>query len=269
MHKLSGLTIFSIATSKYLDYWVNLIDSYFSTNSTNPSVKWLLLTDRPNEIPERISSTLGENLIVRQIQHSEWPYPTLMRYQHILDSLQDISTSSFVYLDADMLITSKDFVSSIMTLLNDSPLVLVRHPGFYREAGIDRIHFYLLNPRYAIRDLVLSIRFGAIGTWETNRDSTAYVPRALRKAYVCGGIWFGKSDAIFNMCSQLSRATNHDLDKGIIAKYHDESHLNHFNAFSRVTLVPPALCFDPTYPQLKKLSPIVIAVDKKESRNDL
>jgi hypothetical protein len=268
MHKPSGLTIFSIATSKYLDYWVNLIDSYFSTDSVDPSAKWLLLTDRPNEIPERISSALGENLSVRPILHTEWPYPTLMRYQYILDSMQDISTDNFVYLDADMLIASADFISSIMSLLNDNPLVLVRHPGFYRQTGIDRLQFYALNPKYAIRDLNLSIRYGSIGTWETNKDSTAYVPRAFRKYYVCGGIWFGKSDAIFRLCSQLSKSINRDLDKGIIAKYHDESHLNHFNAFNRVKLMPPALCFEPTYPQLKKLSPIVIAVDKKVSQDD-
>lgn len=267
MRNPSGLTIFSIATSRYLDYWVNLIDSYFSTSSINANVRWLLLTDRPSEIPERILHILGENLKVRTIQHSEWPYPTLMRYQYILESMHDVSTDNFVYLDADMLIASAEFTTSILTQLRNNPLVLVRHPGFYRETGVGRIHFYALNPRFVIRDLILSIRYGALGTWETKKYSTAYVPRAHRKSYVCGGIWFGKSDAIFEMCSQLSKSITVDLDKDIIAKYHDESHLNYFNAFNQVALMPPAFCFDPTYPQLKRLSPVVIAVEKKVHRH--
>lgn len=265
MEKFSGLTLFSIATSNYLNYWSDLVDSCLANLDTAENIQWLLLTDRVDQIPPHIRLALGENLVVRRIEHSEWPYPTLLRYEYLLDSAEDITGSGVVYIDADMLVASRDFLPELFLLLKENDLVLVPHPGYYREGGFNRILFYLKHPRLILRDLHLEIKQGSLGTWETRRQSSAYVPRKLRKTYACGGIWFGKKEAIINLCGQLSQSINDDLKRGIIAKFHDESHLNHFAAYNLPTFATPAFCVDPTYPQLEKISPIVIAVDKKET----
>jgi hypothetical protein len=50
----------------------------------------------------------------------------------------------------------------------------------------------------------------------------------------------------------------------VTAKWHDESHLNKWAAQKSINTHSPELCFDETYPQLKKLTPSIIAVRKKE-----
>jgi hypothetical protein len=229
-------------------------------------VQWVLLTDRTGDVPLRIRHALGDDLVIVYIEHKEWPFPTLLRYQHILDASPKIKYSNFVYLDADMQIVSKNFVRVIIETLNENSLVLVRHPGYFREAGLMRTCFYFRNPKYLIRDCLIAARFGALGTWETNRKSKAYVTRRKRKTYVCGGIWFGKLDAVFEMCTQLRDSVDEDLRSDFIAKFHDESHLNYFNAHRELLRATPAFCFDPTYPQLAKVSPFVVAVDKSKVR---
>jgi hypothetical protein len=262
MNTPSGLTIFSVATDKYLSYWIDLVDSYFANENTECQVQWLLLTDDASSIPETTKQLLGSNLVVRDIKHSPWPFPTLLRYQYILDSLHTVNNSDFVYLDADMLIVSKEFISTVKEALGRSNLVMVRHPGFYRESGVELIKFYCKHPKFIVKDLILRLRQGSIGTWESNRESSAFVPRPLRNEYVCGGIWFGKKTAIEEMCILLSRSIENDLANGVIAKFHDESHLNHFYSYNEITTMDPALCFDASYPQLSRLSPLVFAVDK-------
>lgn len=265
MNTPSGLTIFSVATDKYLGYWIDLVDSYFANDDNEYRVQWLLLTDKASSIPETTKQLLGSNLVVRDIKHSPWPFPTLLRYQYILDSLHVVDNSDFVYLDADMLIVSKDFVSTVKEALGERNLVMVQHPGFYRESGVEILKFYCKHPRFILKDLILLVRQGSIGTWESNRESSAFVPRPLRKKYVCGGIWFGKKTAIAEMCVLLSKSIENDLTNGVIAKFHDESHLNHFYSYNELTAMTPALCFDATYPQLSRLSPLVFAVDKNRS----
>jgi hypothetical protein len=103
---------------------------------------------------------------------------------------------------------------------------------------------------------------GGLGSWEEKVESDAFVPRHLRKKYFCGGVWFGKRESIFALLKNLSNATENDLKKGIIAVWHDESHLNRWASENVHGEESPELCFDETYPQLHGLSPSVTAVRK-------
>ena len=105
-------------------------------------------------------------------------------------------------------------------------------------------------------------KFGGLGTWERNELSRAFVPRSLRKNYVCGGAWLGKNSEILNLCKILSSRINEDLGQNIVAVFHDESHLNWYQANNNFSLLSPELCFDPSYPQLSALTPKILAVDK-------
>jgi hypothetical protein len=139
---------------------------------------------------------------------------------------------------------------------------LVSHPGFYRSKGFVLLKFYLLNPKYLARDLILKVKIGGMGSWETNKNSMAYVQRSERKNYVCGGIWFGPNRSIKEMNEILAFRVNQDESRNVMAKWHDESHLNNFATNSDVNVLSPELCFDPNYKNLVGLRELVRAVDK-------
>jgi hypothetical protein len=109
---------------------------------------------------------------------------------------------------------------------------------------------------------IISLSNG-IGAWETNKKSLAYTPRKLRKTYVHGAIWFGKRDAFIHMCGILSKRTQLDLERSVIAKWHDESHLNWYVANHKVTVLDNRFSGVKHYKHLKGLPAYITSVDKQ------
>ena len=144
-------------------------------------------------------------------------------------------------------------------------IAFVQHPGFFRNSGIKSLIDYFMNPRL-LGPLVQAkiARSPGLGSWENSRSSTAYLELKERKNYVHGAVWFGKQDPVMKMCKLLAENIRKDLSSGYIAKWHDESHLNKWAAQKSFNTSSPELCFDETYPQLKKMTPSIIAVRKKE-----
>jgi len=60
----------------------------------------------------------------------------------------------------------------------------------------------------------------------------------------------------------LSARIEQDLSRNVIARFHDESHINWFAATYKINLLRPDLCFDSSYPNLKGIAPRILAVDK-------
>jgi hypothetical protein len=103
---------------------------------------------------------------------------------------------------------------------------------------------------------------GGLGTWENRKKSSAYVPRRSRKVYVCGGFWLGKKSSFEKLVSKLDAETNIDLANGVVAKWHDESHLNKWASENACTVLEPSFCYDASYIWLKNLPEIIQAVRK-------
>ena len=71
--------------------------------------------------------------------------------------------------------------------------------------------------------------FGGRNPFETNHESTAFVPwNSKQYTYVAGGMNGGTRDAFLKMAKEISDRVDEDLKKGIIAKSHDQSHLNSY-----------------------------------------
>jgi hypothetical protein len=106
------------------------------------------------------------------------------------------------------------------------------------------------------------MREGGLGYWETRKESMAYVARSSRRTYFCGGIWWGKSRDLLPVVAELARGVEIDFSRGIIAKWHDESHLNAWSARNTHQIQTPAFCFVPEYKWLKHIEAKIVAVDK-------
>lgn len=256
------LTIFSVATNRYIAFWIRMVNSYLDTNDSTIRVQWIVFTDRENEIHPELISRLGNSLLIINTPHQEWPFPTLLRYKYLLGISERVLGRVVMHLDADMLFVSDLNFHALEKLSGTKGVNLVRHPGYYRPTGLKKMLFYLKYFEYLARDIKTKVKYGSLGTWELNKQSLAYVPRSSRQNYVCGGVWLGKNLEILDLCKILSSRIDADLDQGIIAVFHDESHLNWYQSQKNFNLLSPELCFDLSYRQLNALTPTILAVNK-------
>ena len=115
------------------------------------------------------------------------------------------------YFDADMAIIDK--VGD--EILGD--LVATKHPG---------------QSFHNINDM----------TYDRNQNSLAYVPYGEGKTYYAGGFNGGKTKNFLKMSKVISERVNDDLERGVIALWHDESHMNRYMIDN-----PPTLSLSPSY----------------------
>jgi hypothetical protein len=261
--KRPDITIVTVATDRYIDFWNELFDSALEYLDPEISAEWVVFTNKAESLSHKVLSSRIKVTPINQ-ESLEWPLPTLLRYKLIHQNTENICGKIVMHLDADMLFVAPLQLSDLM-INNSSPFIrLIKHPGYFRPKGFARLNFYLRNPRFFVRDIKTLACQNAMGTWENRKKSLAYVPRSSRKNYVCGGAWLGTRDLIFEMSSELSDRVDQDFSQGIIAIYHDESHLNWYASNYKVEIGSPSLCFEPTYPQLIGIPPLIRAVNKSE-----
>jgi Glycosyltransferase family 6 len=265
LNQNNDIAIVSIATNGYIEYWETMARSFdLNVNSANP-VNLHIFT---NDIQR--AESIGETLInikttVHEIPNLKWPEATLDRYRLIHEHREYLTESLIMYLDADMVVHD-DPTEIILRNIPKSGINLIAHPGYYRPKKFKMIAYYTRNISQAVRDLRASLSQGGIGSWETSANSTAFVPRKQRRTYVCGGVWFGERSAIMQMNEELFRNVETDKSRNVLAKWHDESHLNKWASMNEFNLLPPELCFEPNYAALRGLRNIIEAVDKNAQR---
>ena len=251
----------TIATNLYLDYWKDLVKSADSLCSESDLVKYFVFTDDPRSARDFSRDLKNVEVCALEIPPYKWPEATLLRYRIFLENFDKIDADVLIHLDADMTVNTNPW-HRIHENLIQSDICLVRHPGFWRSYSLRKIVIYFRNPNLLLADLKQGIVMGGLGAWEVKIESEAFVPRKFRRKYFCGGVWFGKREAIRALLTELSTSTDNDLQKGIIAVWHDESHLNRWASRNIHSEESPEFCFDETYPQLHGLSPFITAVRK-------
>lgn len=139
----------------------------------------------------------------------EWPAATMERYHVIVENAERLADATHVFhLDADML-----FVSPVGPAIL-APLVGTAHPGYV----------------------------GRRGTYEERRESAAYVAPGEGAVYYCGGFVGGERTEFLRLANAIRTSVDRDAKQGIIARWHDESHLNRY-----LVDRPPDLTLSPSY----------------------
>lgn len=222
---MSKIGLLIIATNKYIQFLQPLIDSADSYFLPNQEVTYFIFTNQDIDI---ISN---RNIIKINVEHKEWPWMTLGRYKIFSNSSTEISEMEYIYYsDADM-----RFVNIVGDeILGD--LVATQHPGYYSRRG----------------------------TPETNPESLACVYPYESMEYFAGGFNGGKSEEFLKMSKKISSNIDIDYSKGIIAIWHDESHMNRYFIDNKPTkILNPSYCYGESMniPFERKL----IALDKNHS----
>ena len=260
---LATLTIFSIATGRYFPFWENMVASASREIDNSIKVEFYLAGDSQAIFNEWRERNKGIESRFVTVPNLPWPLPTLLRFKYLNLILKEIDSDYLMYLDADMEFISK-FSRENLDFIGNSGVTLVKHPGYFRTSRLEILNNFgfLRFLRILVSDIRLKLKYFGIGTWETNRSSSAFVPKSQRKQYVCGGTWWGKKESIQKLSHELEFKIDQDLSNNLIAKYHDESHLNYWAANNPCLLVGPEFCFDARLVFAKNMKPIIRAVNK-------
>lgn len=125
-----------------------------------------------------------------------FPYASLYRFKTFYNNWQSLEECNHLfYLDVDMAV-----VSNIGDEILGDGLTITRHPGFFINNGW--------------------------GSPNVSPQSLAFVPIAERKKYFAGGFSGGKAVVYLSMAKKLAHNIEDDEKRGVMAEYHDESHLN-------------------------------------------
>ena len=202
-----GLVV--IATNKYIKFVGPLWESakkHFMAGTPNV-VRMFVFTNMP-EVPE--GTTRIEH------EHAPWPAPTLMRYHAFVKAKDVLSKMDYLYYcDADMRFEGPVGEEVL------GELIATRHPGFWDK------------PRAFFEQ-----------SYERRPESAAYMPPGYGRAYYAGGFNGGRAVRFLEMAEQIKGWIDADLAKGIVAVWHDESHMNKYMAGNTPTVeLTPAYCY--------------------------
>lgn len=77
----------------------------------------------------------------------------------------------------------------------------------------------------------------------------AFIPMGVGRDYVTGAVNGGETEAYLKFCHLLDKRINQDLAKGVIALWHDESHINWYAlTHPHYRLLDASFCYFEDYP---------------------
>ena len=219
------------ATGRYIGFFPQLYDSIERHFFRHSDKSYFLFTDARRPFPR--------NVRVVETERLGFPGDTLYRCHRIhgiRDHLREQSIDVLYQFDMDMRVVcdiGHEFLPSPAR-----PLLAVVHPGFHQDPSG--------------------------GGFERNLASTACI--GLEEScpcYVTGAIFGGLAEPFLSACARMKAKIDIDDRRGVMAVWHDESHLNRYVAShpDLFTLMPP----DYYYPEgwrLEGCRPKILALDK-------
>ena len=229
------IAILYICTGKYSVFW----DAFYATSEmyffSKADKTYYVFTD-DNKLIKRLGPVGNVHCYFQRC--AGWPYDTLLRFNTfttIQDLLKKYDYCFFWNANAVFL---KPVDESVIPLPQPGKeLVLWRHTNGYEYDSPDQFET------------------------EKNPESMAYIPPG-KKCYNYGGGFFGGTPTGFiNMSVVLRERIARDLEKGIIAVWHDQSHLVKYGSEVDCVEVPKDVIVSEEYMEGK--DPYVIFSNKQ------
>lgn len=236
------IAVVYICTGKYEKFW----DRFYSSCEKNfyPNIKkdYFVFTES-----QRIIRYESENVNVYYQVKSGWPYDTLLRFQWFMciqDVLKEYDYCYYFNANSELIGT---VTSELIPLPDDKePLIFWCHTLHYDD------------------------NYGETFHPERNSESTAYVPEGEMCRCYGGGFFGGTSEAFILMCKELRDNISLDMKKGIIAVWHDQSHIIKYGSCHAHKEVPRDLiCQEEKNPIPGKCLIVFLAKDKNGGTDSL
>lgn len=194
---MKKLAVLYICTGKYEIFWNQFHSECEKSFYPEINKHYFVFTDS-----QTIIQSKDETVTAYYQIKTGWPYDTLLRFQWFM-SIQDQLRNFDVcyYFNANSSFRHIVTEDIIPFPTKDKPILLWCHPNSFDD------------------------ELGESAHPERNPQSTAYIPEGIRCRCYGGGFFGGRSDAFINMCQELRDNIQQDLSKGIVAIWHDQSHL--------------------------------------------
>lgn len=226
------IAILYICTGKYSIFWKDFFTSAEQFFVPGAEKEYFVFTD-----DEALLATSHPRIHVYRQEPLGWPYATLMRFSIFSRAEAELKRFDYIFFfNANMVFLRPVTGEEILPGTEHDGLTVVQHSGYYDQPP-RRMPFEIYQ-----------------------RRSAAFLPRAQRLRYFQGSLNGGAASAYLQLIGTLKRNTQADLDKGIIARWHDESHLNKYMATRHPKILSPAYAF----PEGHELpfEPVILMRDK-------
>lgn len=204
------IAILYICTGNYTVFWPEFYASCEEFFFRGHDKSYFVFTDGS------IESATYERVRCIEQQRMGWPHDTLQRFamfERHEKELEDFDLVFFCNANVEFMRP----VSEEILPIDHAAIIVAQHPG-YVDGNSQKFQF------------------------EHNPRSRAFIKPGQGKNYVCGGFNGGYAGAYLQMIHTLSRNIQSDLEEGIIARWHDESHLNRYILENPYHILPVSYC---------------------------
>jgi len=205
------IAILYICTGKYRIFW----DSFYNSSREH------LLTDSIKHFFVFTDATdiEGKDVTVIFRNHRGFPEDSLLRFEMFLMLEKELHEFDFVFFFNSNMVFRQEIGDEILPPAGLTQLVGVLHPGYY---NVSPIWF----------------------PYERNKGSEAHIPRMRMKMhYMAGAIIGGSAEEFINLSRTCLQNIRKDLEKGIVAVFHDESHINRFFSRYHIHILDPGYAY--------------------------
>lgn len=203
------VAILYICTGKYTVFWKEFYES-FEQNFLPASAKtYFVFTD-----DAKLPYAKKENVCIIPQKNLGWPGNTLQRFSLFVreeNRWKDFDYTFFI--NSNFLCVEK--ISEEEFLPVEEDILVAEHASGHGKKPADM-------------------------TYDRNPKSKAYIPLEEGQYYVMGGLNGGKTKAYMEMVHRLKENVDSDTRNGVVALWHDESHLNRYIIGRKdVKVLPP------------------------------
>ena len=211
---MKRVAILHICTGKYSTFWPGFYENFEKYFLPDCDKTYFVFTD---------DTTLsgGDNVRFIPQEALAWPYASMLRFRMFLRVEEQLAAFDYaVFANANLRCTGPILSGELLPdPAAGQTLLAVCHLPYYGKRPI--FHPYERSPK-----------------------SRAGIPYNCGTYYVAGGLNGGTAQAFLALCHELDARTQEDLDRGVIARCHDESQLNRFVAEqpARFRILTPEFC---------------------------
>lgn len=227
--------ILYICTGPYKLFWDNFYNSFEKYFLTDCEKRYFVFTDNKDYIKGK------KNVYKYKIDAMPWPLNTLLRFKYFLSIKDEYKNCDcLMYLNANV-VCNKEVQFNNLFINENNKIFVTLHPGYYKD---HKSNF----------------------PYERNKKSYAYVPYNKGNKYVIGAFFGAMTEQFIKMSETIEENIEKDLKNNVIAKWHDESHLNRFIIdYDGVNYLPPSYMY-PVGFNINEES-IISGVSKKDKFN--
>ena len=195
---MTRTALLCVVVGRYTIFWDRFYDSARAHLLKDHIKDFFVFTDQPDFFAPYVAD--DQHIHVQAIANEGWPNVVLNCHHYFLLQEKALSQCDYLLFFNINLIFNTDIGDEILPP-NGLDLTVTLHPGFFDKSPDDF-------------------------TYERRPESAAYIPYGTGKYYFTGALSGGRSGAYLDLCRELVARIDRDRESGIIAIWHDESHLN-------------------------------------------